>query len=129
MHQEKYSVHNVNKGKGNCHEDRHMSVNDFLSLSIQICFILLGLVTAVDYLLHRNKTRRDIALMFGSFALLYMIPVLSRVINGTTSKEAGILAGIALVPQPFLMLRLLQYFRRVPAWMIPTAAICMIFLG
>ena len=43
-----------------------MSANELLSLLMQLLFIFLGIVTLIEYIRHRDKTRRDIALMFSS---------------------------------------------------------------
>ena len=86
-----------------------MSANDLLTLLSHLCFVLLGFVTLRDYLRHRDKPRGDIALMFGSLALTFFIPDFLKVIR-VHFRLLDLLGSIALVAQPYLLLRLLRYF-------------------
>src|SRR6266496_2362815 len=90
-----------------------MSANDLLGLVMRLQFILLGCITLIDYIRHRDKTRRDIALMFGSLATLLAVQIFQE-ITGLQLKWLNTIGAVALVAQPFFMLRLVQYFRTVP---------------
>jgi PAS domain S-box-containing protein len=102
-----------------------MSANELLSLLMQLLFIFLGVVTLIEYLRHRDKTRRDIALMFSSLATLYVLQYIIR-ISGVESRLLSTLALCALVAQPYLLLRLVQYFWPVPPLLMRIAAISMV---
>jgi PAS domain S-box-containing protein len=102
-----------------------MSANELLSLLMHLLFIFLGVVTLIEYIRHRDKTRRDIALMFGSLATLYVLQDIVR-ITGIESQLLSTLAICALVAQPYLLLRLVLYFRPVPTLLIRIAGISMV---
>ena len=90
-----------------------MSANELLGFVMRLQFILLGSITLIDYIRRRDKTRRDIALMFGSLATLFAVQMFQQV-TGIQLKWLNTIGTIALVAQPFFMLRLVQYFRPVP---------------
>ncbi|HLU09949.1 MAG TPA: hypothetical protein VK003_09805, partial [Oceanobacillus sp.] len=89
-----------------------MSANELLVLLIQALFILLAVVTAADWLRHRGEIRRDIALLFGSLGLVFLIQVLEN-ISDTESPVVESIEQFALLAHPYLLLRLLRYFRPV----------------
>lgn len=89
-----------------------MTAITLLSILVQISFISLGFLTVKDFILYKDKTRRDIALMFASLALTYVIPNLAPII-GMHPKLSGFISTAALVAQPYLLLRLVQYFHPV----------------
>jgi PAS domain S-box-containing protein len=101
-----------------------MSANDLLNLLFQSLFVLLGFLTTLDFLRYRDKTRRDIALMFGLFALIFVFQFINR-LAGTTNPLLAIIGGTAFVSQPYLLLRLVQYFRPVPVTLMRVARIGM----
>ena len=43
-----------------------MNTNDLLGFLTQLFFLMLGVVTTINYLRYGGETRRDIALMSGS---------------------------------------------------------------
>jgi PAS domain S-box-containing protein len=90
-----------------------MSANELLGFVMRLQFILLGSITLIDYIRRRDKTRRDIALMFGSLATLFAVQIFQQA-TGIQLKWLNTIGTIALVAQPFFMLRLVQYFRPVP---------------
>jgi PAS domain S-box-containing protein len=89
-----------------------VSVNQFLSLLSQLFFLVLGVVTVIDFIRNRDSVRRDIALMFGSIA----IPVAASLFRRVTDIEGGLTAYavLPLVAQPYLLVRLVQYLSPVP---------------
>jgi signal transduction histidine kinase len=89
-----------------------MSAIDFLTLTAQLFFILLGGITVVDYLRYRDNTRRDIALMFSALATPFVIQVFTS-ISGHQISWLNRLGILVLVAQPYLLLRLVQHFRSV----------------
>ncbi len=102
-----------------------MSANDLLTLVTQLVFIFLGLLAAYNYLQFRDKPRRDIALMFGSLATLFAIQIFER-LSGTQQGLPGMIGTLALLAQPYLLLRLARYYHPVPARWMHAAGIAML---
>jgi signal transduction histidine kinase len=102
-----------------------MNINDFLGWLIQILFILLGVVTAADYVRYEGKTRRDIALMFGSLALAVLPGIVTR-ITGVQLAWLQSIGALALAAQPYLLLRLVNDFRFVPVYLLRAAGLSMV---
>lgn len=105
-----------------------MNTNDLLSSFTQLFFLLLGLVTTINYFRYKGETRRDIALMSGSLAVAFLIQILARV-TGVQSFWLDILGSLALITQPYLLLRLAQYFHEIPSWTMYLALAGMILAG
>ena len=104
-----------------------MTVTDLFTLLIQGLFILLSVVTTIDWLRHRGEIRRDIALMFSSLGLVFLIQVFER-ISGSESPVGNAIEFFALISQPYLLLRLVRYFRPVPR-RIMRAALAGLFIA
>lgn len=102
-----------------------MSINDLPTLLIQGLFIVLSIVTAIDWIRHRDEIRRDIALMFGSLGLVLLLQVMGRV-TGPLPTWIQILGAAFLIAQPYLLLRLVQYFRPVSPTKMRAAFVGMI---
>jgi PAS domain S-box-containing protein len=102
-----------------------MSANDLLTLGIQVLFILLSIITIIDFLRHRDAARRDIALTFSSLGVTIVIPLLTRMF-GAQAGRLNTLATLTLVAQPYLMLRLIQHFHPVRPLIHRTALLGMI---
>src|SRR5690606_15945085 len=93
----------------------------------QLLFISLGFVTIVDYLIYRGQIRRDIALLFGCLAFLF----LAQIITSTGDPQyqwVGLIGVMALVTQPYLLLRLVRYFRSVPTLYMRMAGLGMVVI-
>lgn len=90
-----------------------MTANDLLMLVTRLFFILLGIITVVDFLRHRDTVRREIALMFSLIALPFLVQVYENV---TSTKIVWLdqLGFIAFISQPYLSLRLARYYRSTP---------------
>jgi PAS domain S-box-containing protein len=101
-----------------------MNANDLLLLFTQLLFISLGLLTAVEYFRHRDSTRRDIALMFGSLAVCFAMQIFGPML-GIAAAVQGVIGTIALISQPYFLLRLVQYFRPVSPKIMRAALISM----
>src|SRR5262245_51991525 len=102
-----------------------MTANDLLTLVIQLSFIVLGILTTYDYLRHRDMARRDICLMFVTLAATFVIQLLTR-ITGLQVTWLSRLGSIALVSQPYLLLRLARYFRPIPVLVMRAALVGML---
>ncbi len=102
-----------------------LTVNEFLSYITQIAFVGLGILSLLDYLRLRGKTRRDIALMFASLATAVGLSFVNGLLD-QPSSILGLLALWALIAQPYLLLRLVGYFRPLPRLALRAAGIGMI---
>jgi signal transduction histidine kinase len=90
-----------------------MLINEFFSLLTRIFFVLLVIITLTNYLRHRDKTRRDVALAVLCLASSSLI----RVFLDITGLQAPWLPRVSpfiLLAQPYLLLRLVRYFRPIP---------------
>src|SRR5262245_36960518 len=89
-----------------------MSADDILNLVIRSTFLLLSGLTLIGFLRRPNQARLDIALMFNSVGLSFVISILRSV--GIHADWLSLVSTLALIAQPYLLLRLAQYFRAVP---------------
>jgi signal transduction histidine kinase len=89
-----------------------MSATDLLSFATQGFFILLSVMTILDFFRHRDSSRRDIALMFSSLGIPLLIQLASKTLN-IQAKWLSVVSSLALLAQPYLMLRLVAYFRPI----------------
>lgn len=90
-----------------------MLVADLLVHLTRIFFVLLAIITATDYLRHQDKIRRDISLVFLSLSANTIVGVFLA-ITGLQAPWLTKLAQLAVISQPYLLLRLVRYFRSVP---------------
>lgn len=97
-----------------------MNTNDLLGFLTQLFFLVLGVVTTINYLRYGGETRRDIALMSGSLGVAFLVQILARVTD-TQSPWVDVLGSLALITQPYLLLRLAQYFHNIPTWTLRLA--------
>lgn len=98
-----------------------INLDDFLVLITRISFLLISALTLFDYLRYRNRTRLDIALMFGSLGMIFVVQVVTGV-TGIQERWLTTIGAVALMAQPYLLLRLVEHFRRIPQ-MVEVAAI------
>jgi signal transduction histidine kinase len=94
-----------------------MDLNELINNIIRGIFILLGLITLGDYLRRRDQARMDIALMFGALAVTFGVILLIE-LTGERLEWLRPLSSIALISQPFLLVRLIAHFRPVPVWVL-----------
>lgn len=90
-----------------------MLVTELLQTLTRVFFVLLAVLTVIDYLRHRDPIRRDVALVFVSLASSIVISILVS-ITGLQAPWVSKIGQIGLVSQPFLLLRLVGYFRPIP---------------
>lgn len=89
-----------------------MTLSAFINLFIRVVFLILSLLALRDLWKHRDRTRLDTALMFGSLA----ITVLAGRIPTQSEEARRILQAIVvmtLVAHPYLLLRLVNSFRPI----------------
>jgi signal transduction histidine kinase len=89
-----------------------VNITDLLELFTQISFVVLGAATLVDYLRHRDQTRRDIALMVNSIGLVTALQLFTM-ITDLEFVWLRTFAVLALISQPYLLLRLVGYLHQV----------------
>jgi signal transduction histidine kinase len=87
-----------------------MSATDLISLIVDIAFALTALATLIELARHPDRARLDIALLFGSLGF--------AVVGGAVIKALGLtlpwfspLTSLLLLAHPFLLLRVVEYFR------------------
>lgn len=90
-----------------------MTVTELLTHLTRITFVLLFVVTTIDYLRHRDKIRRDVALVFLCLSANTIVLFLVSLVGFRASWLSQV-GAVALIAQPYLLLRLVGYFRAVP---------------
>ena len=90
---------------------------------IEALFVLVFLRTLVAYLARRDRLQRDVMLVFGAMAVLFVIGLVRKLVP-SAPVLFDTLASAMLLAQPFLTLRLAARLRRVPRWLLAAA-----FLG
>lgn len=90
-----------------------MGMDQLLTHLAQVFFVLTGIVTGIDFIRHRDRIRRDLALLSGSIA----VPVIAGFFAQWLALPGWlVLAGILpLAAQPYLLIRLVRHLRPVPA--------------
>lgn len=88
-------------------------INALLESTTKLVFIALGFIALIEYLRYRGEQRRDILLMFGSIALTLVVSAIDDVF-GNSSGVLSTIGFLILVTQPYWLIRLTQYFHRVP---------------
>jgi diguanylate cyclase (GGDEF)-like protein len=91
-----------------------IDLNAFLNDLTRATFVLVAILTLVDFVRYRGRTRLDIALMFASLAIYVVIQAVSNrlYIEARWVNTLGVASALA---HPFLMVRLVQHFREVRA--------------
>jgi hypothetical protein len=91
-----------------------LDLNAFLNDLTRATYVLVALLTLVDFARHRGRTRLDIALMFASLAVFVVIQAVANRLDIET-RWINTLGTASAVAHPFLMVRLVQHFREVRA--------------
>jgi hypothetical protein len=89
-----------------------MTLTEFMLHTSRGFFILLAVITVIDFLRYRDKIRFDVALVSFSLASGTFIALLAS-ITGTSLTG---LSSLILLAQPYLLLRLVHYFHSVPSF-------------
>jgi PAS domain S-box-containing protein len=92
-----------------------MTLDAFLNLITQIIFLFTAGITLYSWLKHRDQTHLDIALVFVALALAIVTQDIQELFPDPPLLLTGVLL-MALVSQPYFLLRVARYFRPVPAW-------------
>lgn len=91
-----------------------MTIQEFLTHLARASYLLIALITWVEFLRHRERTRLDIALMFGALGLAVLIQE-STDLASVEAHWLSALGSLAVIAQPYLLLRLVEHFQPVPA--------------
>lgn len=90
-----------------------MTLVDFLNLLTRTLFSLLALITLVDFLRHRDRARLDIALLFASLSSTLFVELILQFTH-QVAPWLTTLSNVSSIAQPYLALRVAQYFHPVP---------------
>ncbi|MEP7359217.1 MAG: histidine kinase dimerization/phospho-acceptor domain-containing protein, partial [Anaerolineales bacterium] len=91
-----------------------MLLSDFITQLSRVTFILLAAATAWDLIRHRDRTRLDIFLLFGSLALSTLVTEVASLIGAALPDWWARVSALLIMLQPFLLIRLVNHFRPVP---------------
>ena len=89
-----------------------MTLIDFLMVATRGTFVVLGLVTLIDYLRGRRATRLDVALFFGSLAYVLGVQEIF-VLTGVRPDWAVKSIQLATLAHAYLLLRVLDNLRPI----------------
>ncbi len=92
-----------------------MTIEQFLPLLTQSIFLFLAASTLFNWAKYRNRARFDTAMVFVSLALAIIVRELQQLLPAWDSVLA-LIFFIALLSQPYLLLRVAQYFHLMPAF-------------
>ncbi len=99
-----------------------MIFNDFLAFLTNGILLLLGILTLFRYLEDRTTQRFDTALMFLAFAVSPVVTILNTLLP-TLPSWFPTLSSIAILAQPYLLIRIVQHFHDVSLWLLRFALI------
>ena len=87
-----------------------LTANEFFGYLTEIAFVGLGIMSLFEYLRFRGRARRDIALMFASLAVAIGLGIVNRLLD-QPSLLITVIGLMSITAQPYLMLRLVRYYR------------------
>lgn len=93
-----------------------MTIDSFLTLLTQVIFLFVAGSTLFNWATYRTRARLDIALVFLSLAVAILAQGLQRILPALAPVFTLIFL-VALLIQPYFLLRLVQYFRPIPTWL------------
>ncbi|TAK25021.1 MAG: hybrid sensor histidine kinase/response regulator [Chloroflexota bacterium] len=79
----------------------------------QAVFVLVFLLTAVDFIRQPNRRRLEIVALFAALAIIIAQQGFARA-TGIVVPWINTVAALLLLTQPYLLLRLVEHFRSVP---------------
>lgn len=90
-----------------------MTLSDFLTLVTRGTYLAIAVLTLIDFLRHRDRVRRDTALLFIALASIILIGEIAR-ITGLPLRWTTPLTSALLLAHPYLLLRLARYVQPIP---------------
>ncbi len=98
-----------------------------LKIGLEVAFYLVSAATLATYLRRRRPLDRDVAAVFGSVAVLLTLQFLRGHIPGGPTAIADL--GVALLlANPYLTLRVVAHFRRLPRGTMASALVLLVAL-
>src|SRR5579884_3683145 len=79
----------------------------------QVVFVLVAVLTAAEWAHTRSARSRDAALMFGTLAVVILLQWFST-LSTVQSVWLTDVGAVAVLAQPYLLIRLVGHARRVP---------------
>ena len=89
-----------------------MTLEQFLNLLTQIIFLIVAASTVINWVKDKDQSRRDIALVFISLAIAFIAQDTQNLLK-SKSIVFTIIFFVAVVTQPYLLLRVTRYFHMV----------------
>lgn len=89
-----------------------MTLDDLMMHLTRVFFVLLAAITCLNYLRRRDPVRRDVALVSLCMSAGILISLFMQV-TGINWQWLPRLGSLALIAQPFLLVRIVGYFRPV----------------
>ena len=93
-----------------------------LTILIELLFALVFVAVLLDYLRRRDPLSRDLVLIFGSVATLFVVQLVG-LIFGSTPPWLAAASGLLILAQPLFTLRLTARLRPVPRALLAVATI------
>ncbi len=90
-----------------------MSSDVALQALTQLVFVLVFILTVLELARRRDRARLEIALLFGSLAVIIVIQGFTQ-LTGISSREAALVGALLLLANPYLLVRLVAHFRPLP---------------
>ena len=90
-------------------------MDTLLTLALQGAFFAVFAAVAWRFVRQPTALNRDLLAVFASVAGLFLITIISQLIGGPA--WLGAVSGVLLMAQPFLTVRLVGRFVRLPAWL------------
>lgn len=91
-----------------------MEAMNVLGLITQIGFVLIALLTLIDYLRSPTQVRLNVVLLFGAFAAIVLIQWLLSILD-TEQPWLARLMLVLLLAHPYLLLGVVRHLRPAPA--------------
>src|SRR5687767_13225544 len=99
-----------------------ININELMIFFTRLFFTLLAILTLSDFLRHRDQTRLNIALIFGSLTFTLLASVIDDIVP-VQGRWLSTLSTLALAAQPYLLMRVVYRFQRVPLIVSRTALV------
>jgi PAS domain S-box-containing protein len=102
-----------------------ISIEILLTLVTQSVFLIVAAGTLFYWAKYRNRARFDVAMVFVSLALAIIAQDLQAFFPAW-EEALALIFFVALLTQPYLLLRVAQYFHPLPAYVTRTALVSLI---
>src|SRR5687767_8569648 len=102
-----------------------MQLSDFLTLLTRAFYLLAAVISIFNFARHRDRMRLDVALLFSTVGIVILFQILQP---GLSQPPIWIrpLTTMMIMAMGYLILRIVQHFRRVPRWIEVFAIVGMV---